>query len=273
LPAGAHTITIQDANNCTYIMSVTILQPAAAVTGNITMQNNISCYGASNGMVTVTGAGGTSPYQYSLNGGVYQASGTFAALAPAAHTVTVRDANLCTFSLQITITEPSALSISSIEEPASCPGIFDGSIDLTITGGTEPYRATWSDGVTTIDRPNVPDGIYSVVVTDKNSCAAALDVTVGIVGSEDCLEFADVITPNNDGILDTWQIKNAELFPNAEIQVFNRWGKRVFNSKNVAGNPWDGTSDGKLLPTDSYHYILYLNDGSGTRSGVVTIIR
>ncbi len=273
ITAGAHTITIQDANNCTYAMSVTILQPAASVSGNITIQNNISCYGASNGMVTVTGAGGTSPYQYSLNGGVYQASGTFAGLAPAAHTVTVRDANLCTFSLQVTITEPSALSISATEEPASCPGVFDGSIALTITGGTEPYKATWSDGVTTIDRPNVPDGIYSVVVTDKNSCAAALDVTVGIVGSENCLEFAEVITPNNDGILDTWQIKNAELFPDAEIQVFNRWGKRVFSSKNVAGNPWDGTSEGKLLPTDSYHYILYLNDGSGTRSGIVTIIR
>jgi len=273
LPAGAHTVTIQDANNCTYNMSVTILQPANAVTGNITLQNNISCYGASNGTVTVTGAGGTSPYQYSLNGSVYQASGTFAGLAPAAHTVTVRDANLCTYNVSVNLTEPAALSISATSEPASCPEVYDGSIVLTISGGTQPYKATWSDGVTTIDRPNVPDGVYSVVVTDNNSCAAALDVTVGVIGSEDCLDFPDVITPNNDGILDTWQIKNSDLFPNAEIQVFNRWGKRVFSSKNVAGNPWDGTSDGKLLPTDSYHYIMYLNDGSGTRSGVVTIIR
>ncbi|MCU0408129.1 MAG: gliding motility-associated C-terminal domain-containing protein, partial [Bacteroidales bacterium] len=273
VPAGAHTITIQDANLCTYTMTVTIVQPAAALSGAITNQTNITCYGAANGIVTITGSGGTSPYQYSLNSGTYQISGTFGSLTPGAHTVSIRDANLCTFSVAVMITEPAALALSASSVEASCPGVYDGSIELTITGGTQPYSATWSDGVTTVNRVNIPDGTYSVVVTDKNSCAAALDVVVGVVGSSQCLEFPEVITPNNDGFLDTWQIKNADLFPNAEIQIFTRWGKRVYSSKNLAGNPWDGTDNGKLLPTDSYHYILYLNDGSPARSGVVTIIR
>jgi gliding motility-associated-like protein len=83
----------------------------------------------------------------------------------------------------------------------------------------------------------------------------------------------EIITPNNDGFNDKWKIRNIELFPDAEVLVYNRWGKLVFKTKNISDNEWDGTMDGKLLPTDSYHYILYLNDGSQPRSGVVSIIR
>ncbi len=82
-----------------------------------------------------------------------------------------------------------------------------------------------------------------------------------------------VITPNNDGYNDKWIIRNIDIYPDAEIRVFNRWGKLVFRTRNLSADPWDGTSDGKLVPTDSYHYILYLNDGSLPRSGVISVIR
>jgi gliding motility-associated-like protein len=125
----------------------------------------------------------------------------------------------------------------------------------------------------TQDRQNIPDGTYSVVVTDKNGCATSLDVVVGVGASAQCLEIPDIITPNNDGYNDTWIIKNIDLFPDAEVFVFTRWGKLVFYTKNIAGNPWNGTYKGRLLPTDSYHYVLHLNDGSKPRSGVISIIR
>ena len=88
-----------------------------------------------------------------------------------------------------------------------------------------------------------------------------------------CLSVQEIITPNNDGYYDTWKIKNIEMFPNAEVHVFNRWGEMVFSTKNIPANEWNGTFNGKLLPTDSYHYVLYLNNGSDPISGVVTIIR
>jgi gliding motility-associated-like protein len=111
------------------------------------------------------------------------------------------------------------------------------------------------------------------VVTDLNGCAASTDVEVGFTGSETCLEVLEIITPNNDGFNDTWKIKNIDLFPNAQIFVYNRWGKLVFSSRNLSSDEWDGTFNGKALPTDSYHYILHLNNGSPTRSGVISIIR
>jgi gliding motility-associated-like protein len=82
-----------------------------------------------------------------------------------------------------------------------------------------------------------------------------------------------VITPNADGKNDTWIIKNIELYPNAEVLVYSRWGKTMFKTKNISANPWDGRFNGKLVPTDSYHYILYLNDGSAARTGSITVIR
>jgi gliding motility-associated-like protein len=273
LTAGVYTVTIQDANLCTYDVPVTLIQPAAKLTGSIISQQNVTCSGSVNGSVSVAGAGGTSPYEYRLDGGVYQVSGAFNGLARGNYSVDIRDANLCTVTVPVAISEPAVLSIAPDKTDASCPGVNDGSITLTITGGTQPYTVIWSDGFMTATRSNIPDGTYSAVVTDINGCATSIDIIVGVVGTERCLEVQGIITPNNDGFNDTWKIKNIDLFPNAEVFVFNRWGQLVFNTKNISENQWDGTSNGKLLPTDSYHYTLHLNDGSEPRSGVVSIIR
>jgi gliding motility-associated-like protein len=102
---------------------------------------------------------------------------------------------------------------------------------------------------------------------------ASTSVDVDYIWSFNCLVIPQVITPNNDGFNDDWRIKNIDLYPNAEVHVYNRWGKMVFSTKNLSDNPWDGTIEGKPAPTDSYHYILYLNDGSEPRSGVISVIR
>ncbi|MEI6049854.1 MAG: gliding motility-associated C-terminal domain-containing protein [Bacteroidota bacterium] len=273
LIAGAYAITVQDANSCTFNVEATITQPQATLVGNIGAQTNVSCFESSDGSVTVTGAGGTSPYLYSLNSGTYQASGTFSGLAAATYTISVRDANLCSTNVSATIAQPAVLSLAFVTDDVSCPGDADGNIALTITGGIQPYSVIWSDGILTSDRPNISEGTYSVIVTDKNGCAANLDIVIGAVGSENCIEIPQIITPNNDGFNDTWKIKNIDLFRNAELFVYSRWGKLVFRSKNIPANPWNGTFEGKLLPTDSYHYILHLNDGSEPKSGVISVIR
>ncbi len=273
LVAGSYTVTVQDANLCTFDVAVTVTQPLTLLSGNIASQNNVSCSGSTDGSLTITGSGGIPPYMYSLNGGTSQVSGTFNNLAGGNYTITVQDANLCTVDVTAAIIEPEVISITDTKVDASCPDVPDGSIALTITGGTQPYGVIWSDGILTQNRQDITGGTYSVVVTDKNGCAASLDIVIGIGGSDKCLEIPTIITPNNDGVNDTWQIKNIDLFPDAEVFIFTRWGKLVFHSKNLSANPWNGTFEGSLLPTDSYHYILHLNDGSKPRSGVISIIR
>jgi gliding motility-associated-like protein len=251
----------------------TITQPAEALSGNIISQTDITCEGAADGSATVSASGGIVPYEYSLDNGPFQASGIFSGLGAVPHTVTVRDANLCTVDVPLILTEPAALTIGHNKIDASCPVVADGSITLSISGGSPPYNILWSDDDINLSRMNLLAGMYSVAVTDMNGCAASADIVVDVTGTEGCLEIPTIITPNGDGYNNTWIIKNIDLFPTAEVFVYNRWGELVFHTKNLLANDWDGTKDGKQLPTDSYHYVLHLNNGSAPRSGVISIIR
>ena len=93
-------------------------------------------------------------------------------------------------------------------------------------------------------------------------------MTVG-VGSTD---IANAFTPNGDGINDYWQIKNIQNYAGATVQVFNRYGQLLFESKGYA-KPFDGTYKGQKLPAGVYYYIINLNAKCNLLSGSLTLIR
>lgn len=72
----------------------------------------------------------------------------------------------------------------------------------------------------------------------------------------------DVLTPNGDGINDTWIVINAERYPSASVKVYNRWGNEVYSTKGYS-NDWNGSYNGETLPTGSYYYSIDQN-GDGT---------
>lgn len=88
------------------------------------------------------------------------------------------------------------------------------------------------------------------------------------------LEIHNVITPNDDGINDTWLIKNIELYPNNLLRIFDRDGRLVY-SKLGYDNSWNGMFNGFPLPEDTYYYVLYLdsNKGKDTLKGFISLIR
>jgi gliding motility-associated-like protein len=86
------------------------------------------------------------------------------------------------------------------------------------------------------------------------------------------LNIANTITPNGDGINDYWKISGIENYPNASVQIFTRYGQKVFDSKGYA-QPFDGTSNGTPLPVGVYYYIINLNTNCNLLSGNLTIIR
>ena len=84
----------------------------------------------------------------------------------------------------------------------------------------------------------------------------------GVGDACDGLIINDILTPNGDGINDSWFIINANRFPNAVIKVYNRWGREVFSTIGY-NNDWNGTYSGDTLPTGSYYYQVDQN-GDGT---------
>src|SRR5204862_227637 len=137
LAAGTYNVTVTDNNNCTASTSVTITQPAAALSLSET-HVNVLCFGNCTGSINLTVTGGTTPYSYSWSNGA--TTEDLSGLAAGTYSVTVTDNNNCTASTSVTITQPAAgLSLSETHVNVLCFGNSTGSINLTVTGGTTPY--------------------------------------------------------------------------------------------------------------------------------------
>jgi gliding motility-associated-like protein len=84
--------------------------------------------------------------------------------------------------------------------------------------------------------------------------------------------ISNVFSPNGDGINDVWQLPFLQAYPNATVQIVNRYGQVVFLSNGYA-QPWDGKFKGVGLPVGTYYYIINPKNGRDIIKGAVTIIR
>jgi gliding motility-associated-like protein len=120
-------------------------------------------------------------------------------------------------------------------------------------------------------------GVVSVTVTDVNGCEAYDEIFIGECTPVNLLVIPNTFTPNidKDGHHDLWDIKNIDLFPDADIQVFDRWGRRVYQSYGGSGDKWDGKGpNGNDLPVDTYYYIIDLKvKGQDILTGTISIVR
>jgi gliding motility-associated-like protein len=110
------------------------------------------------------------------------------------------------------------------------------------------------------------------VRTDDGSEGFEKDFTLKVVSSENI--FADIktgFTPNGDGWNNTWKIDNIESYPNAKVEIYDSWGRRVFFSVGYA-QEWDGTFENKELPAGTYYYIIDTFTGKPAK-GTVTLMR
>jgi gliding motility-associated-like protein len=181
LAAGNYTAYIRDNNNCSGTQTFTVTQPAALTL--VATPQAVRCNGQSNGTISVTGSGGTAPYQYSIGGASYQASGIFN-VAAGSYTVYIKDNNNCIRQQAVDVTQPQVLSATSVTANASCDGGNDGRITVTAAGGTGAYQ--YSVNGTTFQSSNifnVAPGTYTVTTRDANNCITIGSVTVGMTNN------------------------------------------------------------------------------------------
>lgn len=175
LAAGNYTVTVTDANGCTAQTTVTITQPTN-LTSSYT-QVNVSCFGNNTGSIDLSVSGGVGPYTYNWSNNTNQQD--LQSISSGVYTVSITDANGCTTSQTVTITQPQApLSLSTTQVNVLCFGNNTGSINLTVNGGTGPYTYLWSNNTTQEDPTNLAAGIYTVTVTDANGCNSQTSATI-----------------------------------------------------------------------------------------------
>lgn len=112
--------------------------------------------------------------------------------------------------------------------------------------------------------------MFYVTVVDDNGCTNTDSVFVEILPG---IVFPDGISPNGDGINDVWRIDNINLFNDAIVEVYNRWGQMLFQSAPGYPIPWDGKFKGKDLPVGTYYYVIYSENFEEPFTGPITIIR
>lgn len=179
LAAGVYTVTVTDANNCTSTTTV-LISNIGAPTVSVQALNNVTCFGLSDGDVTVSPTGnGPFTYNWAPSGGN---TATASNLAAGVYTVTVTDNGGCTSIQTVTITEPNALTGSVVAVDATC-GNSNGTASVTPTGGTGPFTYAWSNSQTTQQITGLGAGTYSVTITDANGCTTTGSAIVNNSGA------------------------------------------------------------------------------------------
>jgi len=170
-------VTITDANGCSTTETVIVPNNCTPCTVVATATStNVLCNGQCNGTAGAIATGGTSPYTYLWSNG---ASGNaITGLCAGTYGLTVSDANGCTTTANVNITEPTALSSSTTSTNPTCANGNDGTATVTIAGGTSPYGYLWSDGSVGATATGLMAGTYSVTATDGNGCTTTASVSL-----------------------------------------------------------------------------------------------
>ncbi|MEP7128912.1 MAG: SprB repeat-containing protein [Chitinophagales bacterium] len=186
IPSGTYTFTVTDNAGHQKSKTKTLIQSATlqATLSPSHFQGgfNISKYAGTDGGIGTNVSGGAPPYRYLWSNGDTLSS--VANLVAGSYTVTIKDANQCSVQKSATLTQPTALQISSLSSTlhhgynVSCNGGSDGNTILAVTGGVPPYRYQWNNGSFNQNLSTLAAGTYSVSVRDTNNASINGQITL-----------------------------------------------------------------------------------------------
>ncbi|MBM3452987.1 MAG: T9SS type B sorting domain-containing protein [Bacteroidetes bacterium] len=254
LSAGSYLISFTD-GICTgdTTIIVTTSTPPTDITTNIT---STQC-DQNTGEVEIVGTtGGSAPYTYSINNGVYSNIQVFDDLSQGNYTIAVLDANNCAYQEQVSVpvfAGPSLIQVS-ITNP-NC-GLSNGALSINGTiGGTGPYQYT-VDGAPILPQTSLQDieiGTYNLSVVDANGCSHNQIEELVMTTGEYVIRIPNVLTANSDETNDLWTIYT-ECIEGLRCEIFNRWGNKIFEFDELTEG-WNGkTMNGMEAVSGVYFY-------------------
>lgn len=282
LTAGIYKVTVTDQNGCEESLEITLIEPGDSnqncndflIIGTVSNYNGYgtSCDGQNDGSIDITVSGGTTDYtyQWSKEEDVSFSANTqdISSLSPGTYNVTATDAMGCVDIVSFTITEPDEIQVSSELSNVSEHGGSDGSIDITVSGGTGSYTYFWSSNNGSgmnqgqDDQTGLTAGTYKLQVTDSNGCI-----------KEKTFEITE---PNEkDNIIGTWILTNEQwvgsgTWPEGQARGCWKSGDQgspdqyIFTESSVTKKVWECHQDGTLaVDLVTYGPISWSNQGSG----------
>tara|TARA_Y100000739_G_C20608530_1_gene467108 strand:+ start:1 stop:2022 length:2022 start_codon:yes stop_codon:yes gene_type:complete len=234
VPSGMHYVTVIDHNNCMINDSVYVYQNDSMEI--IANANDISCYGLSDGSVTINiNSGATPPFMYSIDlGQNFQSNNSFTNLNSGQIQFTIIDSNGCLGTVYANINEPQLLSTNMNSQNVSCYGSCDGIANISISGGTSPYNENWLG----LDQNNLCAGLVNVIIEDDNGC----------------LSTNSVIIHEPNPIIISINVNNNILQASSGFLSY-QW---LDNN----GDPIDGATDSIYTPSGNGQYAVIVTDSN-----------
>lgn len=263
--AGDYNLVVEDANGCEANATFSIVQPDPI--SFLINVNPVTCTGMNDGTVNIFPIGGVGQIDWEIVEDVDPNN-----LFEGTYSVFGEDATGCTADTIFTVTATiiTDMQVTVFTSPVTCWEESDGTATAAVTGGTFPITYQWNDpnNQTTATAVGLPDDVYSVTVTDAIGCnlsfLAEVEPTIG------CFFIATAITPNGDGANDDWVIGGLEYFPNSLVQVYNRWGQLLFESRGYATR-WDAQWNGRRVPIADYYFVITYDEAREPITGTVTV--
>jgi gliding motility-associated-like protein len=248
---GTYFVTVTDANGCQASSSKQLTNPPLLVP-SITDSSHLSCFGICDGDATVTPVGGTPPFTYTWNDPSAQTTSQALNLCAGEWKVIVVDANGCTQTDSVTLTQPSKLVSNNTTTPAQCTNTPDGAIAETASGGTGKLNYSWSGpgGYSSIleDPSNILPGRYILTLNDSNNCTLIDTADVA------ALTYINAFAGNDTAICNT-----------KPITIYGSGGLTYLWSS--------GQTDSTITvsPSSTTTYTLYVSSGACKDTADITV--
>ena len=273
LSQNSYTITVSDVNNCTF-----------SIPASISLQNNLILITTADTSICAGGSfmpntnSNASGFNWLPSTGVSNPSIASPVISPMNTTLYTLSATLgiCTATRSFTVNVVAGTTANAGPDAVILAGdIYQ--MQGTAQAGTYLWSPSMGLNATNILNPIANPAItttYNLSVTTGQGCFATDDMIITVVPY--CIKQMNAFTPNGDGINDQWLITNGNTcLSKATVQVFNRYGAKVFESQDYK-NTWDGNYSGKPLPDGTYYYVVsykLINGKTVAQKGNVTILR
>ncbi|MGH2552685.1 MAG: gliding motility-associated C-terminal domain-containing protein, partial [Chitinophagaceae bacterium] len=258
--AGPHTVIVTDAANCITNSIPVVVAAGQTLTTTVTVTDAL-CNGGATGIITVTQpAIGVPPFQYSLDGVIWQASNIFNGLVAGNYTVYYRESLGCQGSQPVTVSEPVAMTSSAATVAAICNGQPNGIITITAGGGIAPYQYSINGGANW-QASNIftaGAGNYTIMIRDANNCTISQNATV----TEPAVLTAASVNSNascdggNDGVITV----NAAGGNSGYTYSIDGVNFQASNTFNVAPGPYTVTVKDNLGCIASFNTVVGLTN-------------
>jgi gliding motility-associated-like protein len=253
---GSYVVTIKDSLGCTITKPVTV-----ALTNNLSISSRTDTTICKGGSVTLTTTGNATAYTWTPATALSNANTASPVASPTAYTRYVVTATLgqCTTTEDVNVNVEQAIVLNAGADQLL---IIGDRVQLfaTASGGninsilwTPPTGLSAANTLTPIANPTATT-LYTLTVANDKGCTGSDDLLITVIPY--CVKVKNAFTPNGDGNNDFWQIyQDYACLKNINLMVFNRYGNKVYESKDYRNN-WNGTYGGKPLPDATYYAVI-----------------